>query len=320
MKDDYTKEFYTVDNNNRKSDIEKHMDNTPWKEIGGDDNKLEDRSKAVRRIKILAITTVSIVCMLFVLFMYVIPEFKYNKAIALMESGNFEGAYSILKEIYDYKDSDVKSVEARWLHSKEQLKDVKIGDCIKFGVYEQDNKESNGKEEIEWIVLDIIDGRALLLSKYALDSKEYSIDAYYDNWEDSALRNWLNTEFIDCAFSNEEKTKISTVTVFPDRNPPYSTNLGNATQDRLFLLSITEVNKYLKTNDLKQCKPTAYAKENGAYTFMGHCRWWLRSFGYSLGAVAHVYIDGNINEHGTRVNNEETAVRPALWIDLSKVG
>ena len=233
-----------------------------------------------------------------------------------MASGDFEGAYSILKGIYEYKDSDAKSDEARWLQSKKQLKYVKTGDCISFGAYEQDNKKSNGKEAIEWIVLDITEGKALLLSKYALDSKEYSIGAYYDHWEDSTLRNWLNTNFIDCAFSDKEKAKISAVTVLPDRNPPYSTNPGNATQDRLFLLSVTEANKYLKTTDLRQCKPTAYAKENGAYTFMGYCRWWLRSFGYSLGAVSHVYIDGNINDHGTRVNNDETAVRPAMWIAL----
>ena len=38
--------------------------------------------------------------------------------------------------------------------------DVKVGDYIKFGAYEQDNNTSNGKEDIEWLVLEVKDGKA----------------------------------------------------------------------------------------------------------------------------------------------------------------
>ncbi len=46
---------------------------------------------------------------------------------------------------------------------------VEVGDVIYFGSYEQDNNLSNGKEEIEWIVLAKENRKALLISKYALD-------------------------------------------------------------------------------------------------------------------------------------------------------
>ena len=45
----------------------------------------------------------------------------------------------------------------------------RIGDVITFGKYEQDNKTSNGKEDIEWIILDRQGDKVLLISRMALD-------------------------------------------------------------------------------------------------------------------------------------------------------
>ena len=44
-----------------------------------------------------------------------------------------------------------------------------VGDTITFGTYEQDNNTSNGKEAIEWTVLDKNGMSVLLISKQALD-------------------------------------------------------------------------------------------------------------------------------------------------------
>ena len=49
-----------------------------------------------------------------------------------------------------------------------------VGSIITFGAYEQDNNTRNGKEPIEWQVLEIKGGRALLISKYGLDAKRYN--------------------------------------------------------------------------------------------------------------------------------------------------
>ncbi|MBP3696995.1 MAG: hypothetical protein J6J45_05560, partial [Clostridia bacterium] len=70
--------------------------------------------------------------------------------------------------------------------------DTQVGDYITFGSYEQDNDLSNGKEPIEWLVLDKQDGKVLVISKYALDAKPYN-DEYVDvTWETCTLRSWLN--------------------------------------------------------------------------------------------------------------------------------
>ena len=198
---------------------------------------------------------------------------------------------------------------------------VSVGQTITFGSYEQDNNTSNGKEAIEWIVLDIQDGKALVISKYALDCKKYN-ETYTDvTWETCTLRTWLNNDFLNSAFSESEKSKIPTVPVSADANPSYSTNPGNATQDQIFLLSITEANKYFDSNSERECQPTAYAKAQGVWTsssgtYAGNCWWWLRSPGNLQTYAAVVRYDGYVRDYGNGVYGSDDAVRPALWIDL----
>ena len=100
---------------------------------------------------------------------------------------------------------------------------------------------------------------------------------------------------------------IPTVTVSAENNPDYSTNPGNATQDQVFLLSITEVNKYFSSDGARQCK-----RSNG-----GNCWWWLRSPGCYQNCAANVNDNGFVRADGYYVGFTDTAVRPALWIDLN---
>ena len=50
--------------------------------------------------------------------------------------------------------------------------DTNIGDLLCFGVYEQDHNQDNRSEPIEWIVLAKKDKSVMLISKYALASKQ----------------------------------------------------------------------------------------------------------------------------------------------------
>ena len=50
-------------------------------------------------------------------------------------------------------------------------KNIIVGDYISFGSYEQDNDVTNGKEPIEWLVLDVQEGKAKILSRYALNCR-----------------------------------------------------------------------------------------------------------------------------------------------------
>jgi hypothetical protein len=195
---------------------------------------------------------------------------------------------------------------------------VKVGDTILFGTYEQDNNTSNGKEQIEWIVLDIKDGKALVISKYVLDCKPFNTNDDYVTWETCTLRAWLNNDFINTAFTSSQKAIIPTVTVSADNNVFENTNQGNATQDKVFLLSGPETSYIKSVNVTKKCMPTEYAKANGVKIDNGNCNYWLRTLGKSRAFAAYIDYDGDYAAGGTRVYYNAYGVRPAIWIDISK--
>ena len=279
----------------------------------------KEAERIAKRNKMIAIITTPIVCaviaFIIVLNTIIIPNRKYNEAIALMDAGNIVEAYEALIALDGYKDSADKANSIYDQYKVEKLKAAKVGDYVFFGAYEQDNNTANGKEDVEWLVLEVKDRKALVISKYALDCKKYS-SRYMDTWETCTLREWLNNGFINAAFSADEKAMIPAVTVSAD----YSTNPGNTTQDQVFLLSITEANKYFSSDSARKCKPTDYAVANGAFVNVyngNYCLWWLRSPGYNQDSAPYVDYDGDVNRHGDDVNSALYAVRPALWIDLN---
>ncbi len=198
------------------------------------------------------------------------------------------------------------------------LSKAEVGSTVFFGAYEQDNNTSNGKEYIEWRVLAKEDNRILVISEYALDCQQYNTSYTDVTWENCSLRKWMNDTFLNNAFSAEEQAQIQNTTVSADKNPKCSTNPGNATTDKVFLLSITEVEKYFTSDSARQCKPTKYAVANGAYvnSYNGNCWWWLRSPGGSQYYVTSVYYDGSVLYFGNYVYRDHVCVCHALWINL----
>ena len=75
---------------------------------------------------------------------------------------------------------------------------ISVGDHIMFGNYPQNN--GNDSEPVEWRVLEIKDGKALVISEYLLEPKAYNIELSDVTWENSSLRKWLNGDFYDKAF------------------------------------------------------------------------------------------------------------------------
>ena len=224
---------------------------------------------------------------------------------------------------------------------------VKIGDIVILGTYEQDNDLSNGPEPIEWQVIGTRDGHTLLLSKYALDCKQYNESWADVTWEDCTLRSWLNDDFYNTAFSSSDMERIVNA---HNENPDsyelfkpwnfddyvFGAEGGNATNDNVFLLSWKEAEDYLdgkllddslSAEDYNQkllCRPTDHAKAQGVWTSSdsddyyspdteGCCLWWLRSPGIIAGTAADVADFGVLNCY--YVHDDVEGVRPALLID-----
>ncbi len=202
-------------------------------------------------------------------------------------------------------------------------KPIKTGDIITFGLYEQDNNKSNGKEPIEWRVLAKENNGILVISKYALDCQPFNTTNEDTTWEACTLRKWLNGTFLNAAFTLEERTAILKAAVSADKNPEYDTDAGENTQDRVFLLSIKEAETYFTSDTERICHASSYAEAMGVRTDnKSNCSWWLRSPGYRSKYAARVYggayivSNGYISNGGCGVSNLSNGIRPALWIDL----
>ena len=197
-----------------------------------------------------------------------------------------------------------------------------LRDIITFGQYPQTAK-GNDKTPIEWIVLEIQDGKALLISKYGLDCQPYHKSKKNITWEKCSLRTWLNKDFLKKAFSKEEQSAILTTEV----------NNGSKqkpTKDQIFLLSRTEAEAYFHAtresynNTSSRVAPTAYAiSKRKAYTDSFDQTsdrtpagwWWLRSSGSNPKNAATIRTNGGVYEDS--VNYKTLVVRPALWVDLN---
>lgn len=293
----------------------------------------------------------------------VIATNKYDRAIDLIDSGDYESAYAFLEEIGDNEtivsnkyDRAVKCIESgeyqaayilldglEYKDSAEKLQSIKPlllakakpGDTVFLGTYEQDNDTSNGKEDIAWLVLEVKDGKALVVSKYALDCKQYNTSNTNVTWETCSLRKWLNNDFLNSAFVTGEQEKIQNTYIPADKYPVTQEEVGNATTDKVFLLSADEANKYFTMQQQRKCVPTEYAISRGAETgsmtswddddetISDNCYWWLRGaglgswgIGRDLDKARFVARDGEITD-GTDVDSNDKGVRPAMWVSVA---
>ena len=175
----------------------------------------------------------------------------------------------------------------------------KAGDALSFGTFEQDNNFADGSEPIAWIVLEVDEatGRMLIITEQSIYTMRFnsSIDQGND-WETSELRSWLTGEFVNAAFTAEERARMD---------------------GELFLLSVDEARTYFATDEARVCHPTDYARSLDAFVAGGPgCAWWLRTPGKQWYTVARVLPDGSIWDYGDEVVGNCGGVRPAAWVLL----
>lgn len=189
------------------------------------------------------------------------------------------------------------------------------GDTFSFGVYEQDGDLDNGPEPIEWIVLRNKDGVLYAISKYGLENKPYHNRKEPVTWENCSLRQWLNGDFYENAFSAEEKALIMETEIRNQDNPYYGTEAGNDTFDKVFLLSYSEYEP--QTFGFQLCTPTIYGESRGIdidTSIAVQCRWWLRTPGIQDTTATFGSKDIGAQSIGVPVDSENLAVRPCIRI------
>lgn len=311
------------------------------------------RNKIIKRISLIIILVGIVIIAIAILYKTVIyPAAKYDEAVGLMEVGSKDEAAAIFAELGNYKDSPEMLKKAKYesgvycikmgelkkgynlLSEAKDYKDTqtlmadkigymlrtsKVGDIIPYGLYEQDNNKDNGKESIEWQVLKKESEKALVISKYCIESKAYNDESFEDTtWADCSLRRWLNFNFADSAFTEEQKEKIEPSYFSTPDNEEYGTSGGTNSNCRLFLLSKDEATEYFPDDNSRIAEPVSaiklkiniYDKQRGT------CDWWLRSPGCSEDYALCVYADGTIDDFGSVASRDGVGIRPAMWIKL----
>ena len=228
------------------------------------------------------------------------------------------------------------------------------GDHIFFGHYEQDNDLKNEPEPIEWRVLEVKGDEMLLLSEYILDAQPFNDADGGNQWNNSTLREWLNKEFMEAAFSAEEATAILLTEIDNSAAQVYYFGPGSPnTEDHVFLLSYAEVANYYKTPDDARGKTTNYAKpkileyyEANSFTsgmrstgtYLGkrtygdqeYDPWWFRSPGGNNWHKTTCSFSGKGGNDYTSTWRKNTlhcdkvlcqscmGIRPAMWININQ--
>lgn len=285
-------------------------------------------SKGCWKKAAIAVSSLVLLCIvLFVGFVLIAAYFKYTSA----------GEGEVRLPAVDNQPSPVASVPVYKDASYE------VGSYVKIGRYPQFSKDD--PEPIEWLVLDNDGKEALLLSRFGLDRKPFHNEKVDISWRDCDLRKWLNSEFLDKAFTDDEKRWIA------------DSNTGNAkdeTLDKVFCLSLDEAYKYFGNvtdnmgckekwhsdiqdadwwvNRERSCPPTAFAISHGAVQgkniskkkvkikspewWIDNCGYWLRSPGAKANRAAYVTFSGAAGKDGAPVTAGIFAVRPALRVKM----
>jgi len=198
-----------------------------------------------------------------------------------------------------------------------------VGDTIPFGDW-------------DWRVLDVQDGRILIITESVIEKRPYNLEPAHVKWETCALRRYLNGEFLQ-KFTEDEQSRIAETSIRNPDNIWFETNGGNDTTDKVFLLSLEEVDGYFgDSGDYQNKRRKKYEGQypdgkwvpsDGGYAFSNANDsdriakhdgqspwWWLRSTGDSFNG-ASVNGDGSVFVYGGSALYDTGGVRPVLWLN-----
>jgi len=185
--------------------------------------------------------------------------------------------------------------------------------------------------DFKWSVLDVQDGKAMLLTDIAVENHSYN-DVYGKvTWATCDLRNYLNGEFMDAHFSEKNRSLIAETNVETPDNAWFGTSGGDACVDKVFLLSMEEVVKYFgDSGKLSAGRPNDPVNTDNNQVISDEYDearivrnsdnadvwWWLRSPGFNESTAGIISRWGYLYVMGYFVD-KAYGIRPAVWIDIA---
>lgn len=179
---------------------------------------------------------------------------------------------------------------------------------VHFGTFPLD---AQGNEApILWRVLEVKENEAYLLAEYIIDVHYVHLDtkAYYDmKWEESDLYAYLQTDFMNRAFTDAEqqvllqRTEDGALVTLPQIDDIRNKNYGFA------------------DNKSRLCKGTDYAKSIGLYLYGDKYSPWLSR----NKSKDHPHQQRRVMNEGklgtVPCGNVDLGVRPCVYVDLSQL-
>ncbi|MBO4687554.1 MAG: hypothetical protein J5636_03500 [Clostridiales bacterium] len=176
------------------------------------------------------------------------------------------------------------------------------GYFVTFGNY--------GGRPIRWIIIDQDDDTYYLVSQYILDMRAYDENGQSADWESSSIRKWLNEDFYEQAFNQDEKARI-VATVLGNRRPRMTEVLEEEKKDQVFLLSSSAAQNYFMTDAARKGKPEN-DEGGGNAASQETWKWWL--IGPDDGGSSLVDEEGRVAFSDASATTEMYGVRPAVVI------
>lgn len=190
-------------------------------------------------------------------------------------------------------------------------------DCVYFGNYIQKDTNGDGKvtdedekQPIKWRVLSVEeDGTALLLADKLLDMQPFDKNGKID-WEECTLRTWLNSTFLNAAFTEAEQEAIAETEL--------ETESAATVTDNIYLLSLEEVsNPEYGFHPLIDCESNTRKAEGTDLSVFNNI-WWLRTPIKEEHASWVCSIDSQGTNRTIVIGTENSLwIRPALRLKLS---
>ena len=197
-----------------------------------------------------------------------------------------------------------------------------IGDKISLGSYEQDGDYINGNEPLSWTVIGVDDYNAIMICDTCIEARPYTLTD--DNsWSNSDIREWLNDDFYNSAFTHNEMRIISdedyvtqSLSVNTDSGEYYSVG-SEITTDHVILpdsmILLTDIRDYISSYDVSEIALNSYL--NNTDYDPDELVFWLRE-----------PIDTDCNrtvrflnrgvENNLRYSTEYGLIRPVIRINL----
>jgi len=249
---------------------------------------------------------------------------------SFLQLGAVGGALTALNSIF----SGCSSVTHK-LFDASILDDVSAGDIITLGTVRfTDNWLGRFSKDLEWRVLDVEDNRVLVITRNIIDLVDFNERRRgwegVRSWEVSNLRHWLNNEFLS-GLPEGMADHVLLTQVTNEPYPEYQVNGDPDTEDKVFLLSIGEVEKYFSSEEDRRagfdCTSWAinrikleWGVDITKWRNNEDCAsWWLRTIKNKWSESSEIYrnrgyliSDGQYSIAGGL--SDELGVRPALWL------